>query len=288
MRWLVWSLAFGALGACGPGVSGGSAVATECDPAAGASGGCPEGMRCLSSTFFGMTQAFCYPSDRARCGGTTCCPSGTGCYGPGFGVVENGSNYCFTAEEAARLCKHPHNHFVCSTTFGMLEPVPYSSSACPDSRSDAGPPPPRDASAMDVFVPAMDASTVMDTGVAPRDASAPMDTGVPPRDTGVPPRDTGVPQDAPSESDASDASAPTDAPVCTVTMSVRDCDTLMPCNPSTFMASCDDNKRLRYCEAAGGGTMATVRLQFCSGSDVCRACRGAECMPGYESVCAAP
>lgn len=101
-------------------------------------------------------------------------------------------------------------------------------------------------------------------------------------DTGVT-VDTGVIVDA-----GRDADPPSDAPLCTVSATVRDCDTLLPCNPATFMASCDDGKRLRYCEAPGGGGAATIRLQYCSGSDVCRACRGTECAPGFEPVCSIP
>lgn len=172
------SLAIAALFAfaCGPATPANSAVATACDPANGARGGCPEGMDCLSSQFFGMTQSFCYPVDRPRCGGTSCCPSDMRCYSRGFGAIEQRSLYCFTAQEAERLCKHPSNHFVCSTTFGRLEPVPYSSSACPDPSDDAGPPPPRDASALDVFAPPMDASA-MDVATRP-DTGVIVDTGV--------------------------------------------------------------------------------------------------------------
>ena len=213
------------------------------------------------------------------------------CYSRGFGLVEQGNLYCFTASEAARLCQHPSNHFVCSTTFGMLEPVPYSSSACPDPRSDAGPPPPRDASAIDVFTPPMDSgsrpdASVMDTGVRV-DSGVRLDTGVM-LDTGVT-VDSGVTLETGVATDSGrDAEPSADAPICMVSATIRDCDSFIHCNQSTFMASCDDSKRLRYCEPPGGGGAATIRLQYCDGSDVCRPCRGAECAPGFESVCGAP
>jgi len=289
-RWLSLGAAL-LLAHCGPAVPATTAVATPCDPAAGARGGCPEGMACLTSTFFAMTQSFCYPADRPRCGGTSCCPADMRCYSRGFGLVEQGSLYCFTASEAARLCLHPSNHFVCSTTFGMLEPVPYSSSACPDPRSDAGPPPPRDASAIDVFTPPMDSgsrpdASVMDTGVRV-DSGVRLDTGVM-LDTGVT-VDSGVTLETGVATDSGrDAEPSADAPICMVSATIRDCDSFIPCNQSTFMASCDDSKRLRYCEPPGGGGAATIRLQYCDGSDVCRSCRDAECAPGFESVCGAP
>jgi hypothetical protein len=281
-----------ALAACGPAASGDSNVATPCDASRGARGGCPESMECLSSTFFGMSQSFCYPTARPRCGGTSCCPSGTRCYGSGFGVVSERSLYCLAPDEAARLCKHPQNHFVCTTQFGMLEPVPYSSSACPDPAGDAAPPP-RDATIDVPVAPPMDAS-VMDVPT-PRDVT--MDTG---RDTGVDTgRDTGV--DARRDTGADTGvdtgvdtgigdvpSPPVDVATCSVTEGAPDCDTLAPCNAATFMASCDDGERLRYCEAAAGSGMATIRVRFCVGADVCRACRGGECMAGFEAVCGNP
>jgi hypothetical protein len=288
---ILWFSAFVALSsvACGPG-AGDANVGAACTPSGTSRGSCPEGMDCVSSTFFGMTQSFCYPTSRPRCGGTTCCPGGMRCYYRGFGAIEERGLFCLAPQEAARLCAHPQNHFVCGTQFGMLEPVPYSNAVCPDPFSDGGALPPRDAS-IDVFVPpgGMDAggrdASAPDVVRPPADASRPdaaTDAG---RDASRP--DVTVPDATPPAPDASpDVTAPpTDASVCSVSEGSPDCDTLEACNAATFMASCDDGERLRYCEAAPGSPTATIRLRFCVGVDVCRACRAGECSPGFESVC---
>lgn len=285
-RTTFFAVMLSSLAACGPGASGNANVGAACDMARGARGGCPENMECLSSTFFGMTQSFCYPTDRPRCGGTTCCPSGTRCYGPGFGTVAERSLYCLAPDEAARLCKHPQNHFVCTSQYGMLEPVPYASSACPDPSADAAPPP-RDAT-VDIPAVSTDAS-----GMDARPTDTGVDTGVDSgRDTGVDARrDTGIDTGVDTGVDTGIGDVPTappDVATCSVSETRPDCDSLEPCNAATFMASCDDGDRLRYCEAAAGSSMATVRVRFCVGADVCRVCRGAECSPGFESLCASP
>jgi hypothetical protein len=221
------------------------------------------------------------------------------CYQRGFGPIEEGALFCLAPQEAARLCTHPQNHFVCSTRFGMLEPVPYATPTCPDPFDDGGPParpeagldatvpPGMDASRPDVTRPEPDASRL---DVSRPDVSRPDATAmdVPSVDAARPDaaRPDGSASDAASDAGRPDVEPSADAAVCAVSEVSPDCDTLAPCSAATFMAACDDGERLRYCEAAAGSPTATVRIRFCVGADVCRACRGGECAPGFESVCA--